>query len=49
LGAACRRALELDPADCREHALELSWARCAEMLYDNLAVIDRDGDATLRT
>ncbi len=42
LAAACRRALELDPTVCRDHALELSWARCAGMLLDNLAVIDRD-------
>jgi glycosyltransferase involved in cell wall biosynthesis len=42
LGRACRRALELDPAACRDHALTLSWSRCAEMLFDNLAVISRD-------
>jgi glycosyltransferase involved in cell wall biosynthesis len=42
LGAACRSALELDPADCRAHALTLSWDRCAEMLLDNLAVIVGD-------
>jgi glycosyltransferase involved in cell wall biosynthesis len=42
LGLACTRALELDPAVCREHALELSWARCAKMLFDALAVISRD-------
>jgi glycosyltransferase involved in cell wall biosynthesis len=42
LGTACRQALELDPIACREHALSLSWARCAEMLFCNLAVISRD-------
>ena len=44
LGAACRRALNLDRAACRARALKLSWARCAEMLLDNLAVIPRDHD-----
>jgi glycosyltransferase involved in cell wall biosynthesis len=44
LGAACRRALELDRTACRSRALELSWGRCAEMLLDNLAVIPRDED-----
>jgi glycosyltransferase involved in cell wall biosynthesis len=42
LAAACLAALELDPAACRDHALTLSWSRCAEMLFDNLAVISRD-------
>ena len=42
LGRACRRALELDPQVCREHALDLSWERCARMLFDNLSVISRD-------
>lgn len=40
LGAACRRALELDPAACRRHAESLSWQRCAEILLVNLAPID---------
>jgi glycosyltransferase involved in cell wall biosynthesis len=45
LRSACLRALELDPAVCRDHALTLSWRRCAEMLFDNLAVISRDDPA----
>jgi glycosyltransferase involved in cell wall biosynthesis len=42
LQVACHRALELDRTSCREHALGLSWSRCADMLFDNLAVISRD-------
>jgi glycosyltransferase involved in cell wall biosynthesis len=39
LGAACLRALDVKPSDCRQWALEHSWERCARMLYDNLAPI----------
>jgi glycosyltransferase involved in cell wall biosynthesis len=48
LGVACRRALELDPEVCRAHAMTLSWARCAEMLLDNLAPIARPTGSRLR-
>jgi glycosyltransferase involved in cell wall biosynthesis len=40
LGAACRRALNLDRAACRRHAESMSWERCARILLDNLAPID---------
>lgn len=36
LGAACRRALELDPADARRHAERFSWAACADIFLDTL-------------
>jgi glycosyltransferase involved in cell wall biosynthesis len=39
LGAACRRALDIDRAACRHHAESLSWERCAAVLLDNLAPI----------
>jgi glycosyltransferase involved in cell wall biosynthesis len=37
IATAATRAIELDPAVCREHALEYSWRRCAEIFYENLA------------
>jgi glycosyltransferase involved in cell wall biosynthesis len=40
LGRACRRAFDLDGAACRDHARSLSWARCAEILVANLAIIN---------
>jgi len=36
LGAAARRALEIDPAACRAHALTFSWEACARQFLDNL-------------
>lgn len=35
---ACLAALDLDPAASREFALTMSWARCAAVLRDHLAV-----------
>jgi glycosyltransferase involved in cell wall biosynthesis len=40
LETACRKALELDRDACRAHAETHSWARCADILLANLAVID---------
>lgn len=37
LASAAKRALELDPDDCRAFALEFSWARCAERFFELLA------------
>jgi glycosyltransferase involved in cell wall biosynthesis len=39
LKTACLQALDIDPDACRRWALDHSWARCARMLYDNLAPI----------
>jgi glycosyltransferase involved in cell wall biosynthesis len=39
LGRACRAALEIPSAACREHALRHSWARCAELFASYLAPI----------
>jgi glycosyltransferase involved in cell wall biosynthesis len=36
LGRAARAALELDPADCRAHALGFSWVACARQFLANL-------------
>jgi len=40
LAVACLEALKLDPAACRQHALENSWSRCAEQFLGNLAVMN---------
>ena len=37
LRAACLRAVEIDPALCREYALRFSWSACTEQFVDNLA------------
>ena len=44
LRKACLIATEIDPAECRRFAKARSWDRCAELLVENLAVID-DGQA----
>jgi glycosyltransferase involved in cell wall biosynthesis len=36
---ACLRALGIDREECRRRAESLSWQRCAQQLFDNLAVI----------
>jgi glycosyltransferase involved in cell wall biosynthesis len=36
LDAACDQALRLDPGQCRAHALQHSWDRCAKLLLDQL-------------
>jgi glycosyltransferase involved in cell wall biosynthesis len=41
LRAACLRALDIDRAGCRRHAETLSWSRCADIMLDNFAIIDR--------
>jgi glycosyltransferase involved in cell wall biosynthesis len=41
LGKACRGALEIDRGGCRRHAESMSWSRCAELMLDTFAVIDR--------
>ncbi len=41
LRSACLRALDIDRAGCRRHAETLSWGRCAEIMLENLAVIER--------
>jgi len=38
---ACIKALELDPSQCRAFAERFTWRRCAQMVIDNLAFIDR--------
>ena len=37
LRAACLRAADLDPADCRAYALKNSWARCADIALNTFA------------
>jgi glycosyltransferase involved in cell wall biosynthesis len=37
LERACLEALEVDRASCRAFAEQMSWQRCAEMLFANLA------------
>lgn len=44
LGAAVRRALVIDPAACRAHALDHSWQRSFDQFLSNLAVF-RGADA----
>jgi glycosyltransferase involved in cell wall biosynthesis len=41
LEKACRGALEIDRDGCRRHAESMSWSRCAELMLDTFAVIDR--------
>ena len=36
LAAAARQAIEIPRQSCRDHALEFSWARCAQQFRDNL-------------
>ncbi len=38
LGRACRRALAVDRAACRRHALGRTWRRCADLLEERLQV-----------
>lgn len=38
---ACIRALEIDPKACRAYAERFTWRRCAQMVIDNLALIER--------
>ncbi|MCR9255860.1 MAG: glycosyltransferase family 1 protein [Alphaproteobacteria bacterium] len=39
LDRAIERALTLDPADCRDHALGYSWDACARLFLNNLAPV----------
>lgn len=39
LAQAVSEALEINPADCRQYALNFSWSRCAELFRGNLAPI----------
>jgi glycosyltransferase involved in cell wall biosynthesis len=41
LEKACRGALKIDRDGCRHHAESMSWSRCAELMLDTFAVIDR--------
>ncbi|MEJ2218948.1 MAG: glycosyltransferase family 1 protein [Gemmatimonadota bacterium] len=41
LGRAVQRALTLDGAACREHALKYSWRRCSEQFHSHLAANPR--------
>ena len=36
LGSAARRALDVQPALCRDYALRFSWTACAEQFLENL-------------
>jgi hypothetical protein len=36
LGRAARRALEVDPTECREHALRSAWEACARQFDSHL-------------
>ncbi|MDD3445677.1 MAG: glycosyltransferase family 1 protein [Zavarzinia sp.] len=45
LAAACRRALALDPAACREHALGFTWAATAAQFVHNIAPFHQDWPA----
>jgi glycosyltransferase involved in cell wall biosynthesis len=40
LRAAAKTALTLDPADCREYAMNYSWENCARQFENHLAPID---------
>jgi len=44
---ACIKALELDPGKCRQYAEQFTWRRCAEMVVDNLALIERQASRRL--
>jgi glycosyltransferase involved in cell wall biosynthesis len=36
LKTAMNEALQLNPHDCRNHALDYSWSRCTDQFYSNL-------------
>ncbi len=38
LKRACERAIQVDPAACREYALRFSWSACTEQFVRNLAL-----------
>jgi glycosyltransferase involved in cell wall biosynthesis len=42
LRRAALNALEIPAASCRDHALNFTWARCAELFTRNLSLIQRD-------
>jgi glycosyltransferase involved in cell wall biosynthesis len=42
LGRAIERARGLDPAACRDHALQFSWSRCAEQFLGHLEPVRRE-------
>lgn len=46
LRQACLDALKLNPQDCRDYALQNSWARCAEIALDTFAKIERPASQT---
>ncbi|MFA5120545.1 glycosyltransferase family 4 protein [Zavarzinia sp.] len=45
LGAACRRALALDPAACRAYALDFTWAATTAQFVGNIAPFEQDWPA----
>lgn len=47
LGDAARRAMTLDPAAARAHALTFSWQRCAELFLENLVRIPSADDGAV--
>ncbi|MCF4165501.1 glycosyltransferase family 1 protein [Zavarzinia compransoris] len=48
LAAACRRALTLDPAACRDHALGFTWAATASLFLRNLVFFEQEWPAETR-
>jgi hypothetical protein len=43
LRRACLKALEIDPALCRDHALTFSWQACARQFLANLRPFTPEG------
>lgn len=48
LGAAALRCLELDPVQCREHALRYSWEACTRQFLASLAAEQPGSQGSLR-
>lgn len=41
IAVAAKKALKLNPEDCRAFARKFTWKRCAEMVVENLAIISQ--------
>lgn len=48
LTKAAMAALELDPEDCRKHAVTFSWQKCAELFFDSVVPIHGNGSTNGR-
>jgi len=49
LAEASRRALSLEPQDCRDQAIEYSWEKCARAMLENLAIATSQKEAQMAT